>query len=396
LTPPQAAEKKPSLLVITLGLDSLGGTNAVAAYAVQLLARHYRITVLSYQPQEPSEADRLYGTHLADLAIDWRTAQSSLSRLVDRIPHPHFLFALHALMRSARKVAHRFDRCLCLQNEVDLGRACVQYVHFPWSYQPRSDAPPIWQESFALRLLLRLYYTACQALSGYSPASMRRNVSLVNSKWTGERLAALGATPVQVLYPPIPGPHSNLSWDQRQDGVVCLGRFSPEKRLDLVVRVLEGAREKHPSLRLHLIGSFKGSPPGFSEHLRPTLEAHPWIQLHEKMGRPELLAFLSTQRYGIHAMENEHFGMAVAEMLLCGCLPLVHRSGGALEIVEDEPALTYADESEAVARMLHLLAHPDEQLRLRRKFADTGSRFTMEQFADGLLQALETDPVPWA
>jgi glycosyltransferase involved in cell wall biosynthesis len=56
-------------------------------------------------------------------------------------------------------------------------------------------------------------------------------------------------------------------------------------------------------------------------------------------------------RYGVQAMEYEHFGMATAEMARGGCLVFPHDSGGSPEVVGGEPALLWTTEDDAVARI---------------------------------------------
>ena len=54
----------------------------------------------------------------------------------------------------------------------------------------------------------------------------------------------------------------------------------------------------------------------------------PWVAILLGLSREELLQLASRQRYGLHAMQDEHFGIAVGDMLRAGCLPFVHNSGG--------------------------------------------------------------------
>jgi hypothetical protein len=55
--------------------------------------------------------------------------------------------------------------------------------------------------------------------------------------------------------------------------------------------------------------------------------------------RDELRAAVASHRYGIHAMEEEHFGMGPAEILSAGCLLFAHDSGGPVEILGGEERL---------------------------------------------------------
>ena len=50
-------------------------------------------------------------------------------------------------------------------------------------------------------------------------------------------------------------------------------------------------------------------------------------------------------------MENEHFGMATAEMTRAGMLVFAHDSGGSPEVLNDERALLWSSEGEAVRKI---------------------------------------------
>jgi hypothetical protein len=101
--------------------------------------------------------------------------------------------------------------------------------------------------------------------------------------------------------------------------------------------------------------------------------------LHENLSRAELLALLARQRYGIHGMPEEHFGMAPAEMVAAGCIVWVPASGGQVEIVGD-PRLTYGSVEEAIATILRVLRAPAEQAALRAHLAALAPRFSTERF----------------
>ena len=104
------------------------------------------------------------------------------------------------------------------------------------------------------------------------------------------------------------------------------------------------------------------------------------MQLHDNLSREELLHLLARNRYGIHANLEEHFGIAVAEMLLAGCIPFVYEKGGPVEIVGDDPHLTYACADDAVEKILHMVNNPILQRSTLEKLAARGQLFTVERF----------------
>ena len=101
-----------------------------------------------------------------------------------------------------------------------------------------------------------------------------------------------------------------------------------------------------------------------------------WIEFHEDLSRDQLNSLMGRSRYGIQAMEGEHFGMATAEMTRAGCLVFAHDSGGSREVLNDRELL-WTSEDEAAVKFGRVDV---EGLRQRlRAHADS---FAVERFVD--------------
>jgi glycosyltransferase involved in cell wall biosynthesis len=80
-------------------------------------------------------------------------------------------------------------------------------------------------------------------------------------------------------------------------------------------------------------------------------------------------------------MENEHFGMATAEMTRAGCLVFAHNSGGSPEVLNNEPALLWNDDEEAVRKICDLARRTGEDLhRQRSTLRLHAERFSTDTF----------------
>ena len=110
--------------------------------------------------------------------------------------------------------------------------------------------------------------------------------------------------------------------------------------------------------------------------------------LHENISRAALVDLVSRQRYGIHGMLEEHFGMAPAELVRAGCLVWVHDAGGQVEIVDD-PRLTYGSVEDAVAKIVATIRDPHETATLRKHLAGRGALFSTERFMREVRAAVE-------
>ncbi|MEO0236271.1 MAG: glycosyltransferase [candidate division WOR-3 bacterium] len=113
-----------------------------------------------------------------------------------------------------------------------------------------------------------------------------------------------------------------------------------------------------------------------------------WLFIEEGLSRSELIRLISRHRYGIHGKINEHFGIAVAEMVKLGLIVFVHNSGGQVEIVQD-PALIYNAEEDAVIKIERILRDESLQISLHQTLLKRGLIFSVEAFTEKIRQLTE-------
>ncbi len=98
------------------------------------------------------------------------------------------------------------------------------------------------------------------------------------------------------------------------------------------------------------------------------------------MPRQDLLELVARQRYGIHAKEDEHFGIGVAEMVRAGCITFAHNSGGTTEILGGDDRLLYASTGEAVEKIVRIMESPHETHSVRMFLQQQGELFGTDRF----------------
>ena len=220
--------------------------------------------------------------------------------------------------------------------------------------------------------------------SGYSFDRMKTNLTLVNSDWTGRKFRELYGIETTTIYPPVPGEFPDVPWHERENGFVCLGRFSGEKKLKSIVEIVAAVRCQVPDVRLHIIGTAGLDRDYYQRVKRLAGENASWVSLHERLPRADLIRLVSSQRYGIHGMQDEHFGIAVAEMVRAGCVVFVPDSGGKVEIVGGDDRLRYMNVRDAVGKIVRVLLNPEEQSALVQYLAARKPLFSADQFTRGL------------
>ena len=362
------------ILFLQPSLQPPGGGNGVVAWMLQALAGDYDVTLHTCTPFDPSKTDAFFGTELSHRRIEHRLVPTWWRAALEASPIPLHLLRDALLLRYARRLESSVDLIVSANNEWPLRGTGVSYVHYPSRARPRPDVDLRW---YHRRGPLGLYYALSDRIADFECADVRRQILLANSDWTTERLRRLYGAKARTLHPPVAGAFAPLPWADREDTVVSIGRFTPEKAFESIVAIVEQLRRRGHLLRLTLVGA--PGLPAYERRVRTLAADRPWIDIRCGLDRPALLELMSRCRYGIQAMVDEHFGMATAELLEAGCLTFVHRSGGQTEIVRNDD-LGYADLAEGVARIERALVDPAHRERLLEHLATLRGRFSPARF----------------
>jgi len=244
----------------------------------------------------------------------------------------------------------------------------MAYVHYPtistdmmaWEWQKDKDNRSLQRR---IRTCIKLVYYYFFALA-YGITGSLADLVMVNSTWTYNHIHALWrfATksrnqPIEIVYPPCRVPdrvdHSSDDKDeqqqqrseqQRENTIVSIGQFRPEKNHKLQIEALSVLLRTHPELRissdsnpttpvrLRLIGSCRNDADrGRVDELRKIvsdldLGEHVIFDINPPYS--ELQASMFRAKIGIHTMRQEHFGIGIVEMMAAGLLTIAHNSGG--------------------------------------------------------------------
>jgi len=377
------------VLLVQPSMQPPGGGNGVAAWVLQALVPTHRVTVLSWRPVEIEPINRFFGTHLNRSDFDTIVVPRSWRMLVDHLPVPATLIKLSLLMRFTRRVSDGFDVLFGVYNETDYGRRGIQYVHYPTYLRPRPEVDLRWYHPPAAGL--NVYYALADRIADFSLERMKQNLTLVNSDWTGEHVHRFLGIATRTLYPPVVDPASGVSWSDRRNGFLAVGRISPEKEYERVMTILARVRERIPDVTLTIVGTWDRHARRYFNSLT-TLAASlgSWIQFRDNLTRDDVRQVMASHRYGIHGMREEHFGMAPAELARAGAIVWVPRGGGQMEIVGNEPSLMYDSDDDAVAKITRVLNDGGEQQRLRDHLAGVSEQFSTDNFMRQVRDIVDT------
>jgi len=372
----------PPKIAITFPRLGFGGSEHVCLSIVEALQQDFRVTLVTGTTRGEA-VDLEPVSRFCQCAVDLERVE------LLTVPIPALIWGRFAALRGAyfekrcRPLARSFDLMFSSYGPVDFGVPGVQYIHDP-SFtterlqELRQGSSGIQEAFYRDSVARRAYLGLSHLLRGGDSAGARKNLTLTNSRWTGARIEnALGIKPV-VVYPPVRAEFPAVPWEQRRDGFICVGRWTREKRMERVIRIVAKVREKGFKVDLHMMGN-RGDRNYFRELQRASSESGGWITVHDGIASPEKVALIAGSKFGISGRPSEPFGIALAEMVKSGCITFVPNSGGQTEIV-DHPLLAFDDEEDAARKICTVLASESLQQTLRTHLDTAAQRFSAAEF----------------
>ena len=181
-----------------------------------------------------------------------------------------------------------------------------------------------------------------------------------------------------VFYPPTTFEFTDTGVWRDPMLAIYVGRIFPPKKITDIIAVVERARAiSGKDLRLQIAGQLHPSP--YTDLLRSIERERPWLKLVGPVYGREKETFMLSATYALHDERDEAFGIAIAEYLKAGCIPIVPDEGGPREIVGDK-MLEFHTVEEA-ANTLSRLVHEDMFREERRRLcASRAAEFSLDAY----------------
>jgi glycosyltransferase involved in cell wall biosynthesis len=238
----------------------------------------------------------------------------------------------------------------------------VHYFHFPLRATFATTA------RYRRRGLRLLVSPAREAAERFDGEIRPEDVVLANSCFTAERIRQLWPSArTEVLHPPVDRPLTPPRLERDVD-VVTLGNIAADKHQFEQVELAAAM----PQRRFAIIGAVKSA--AYYRRVKKAIRSGRVgnVTLVVDASPRQVSDYLARSRVFLHMKEAEHFGIGVAQALVHGCVPVVHDSGGQVELVTD-PALRYRSRGEIPRILEEVLAGrlPEpERAREMRALAD--------------------------
>lgn len=185
-------------------------------------------------------------------------------------------------------------------------------------------------------------------------------------------------TPCHVLNPPALAEPIVDDRSRRRPRFLSIGRIVQSKEWEKLIDIVCELRRRGHDVGLTLAGSRHQA--WYEELIRERIKVEgDWVRLVTDFTREDLQEMMLTHEYGLHGMRDEHYGMAVAELLLGGCLTMVPDDGGQVEIVTDS-RLHYSCAEDAVDKWDRILRDPELKAELFEGQQAHRSHLTKERF----------------
>ena len=203
-----------------------------------------------------------------------------------------------------------------------------------------------------------------------------RNVDffLANSENVRQRIRNNYGRDAEVLYPPVCVDDFKLSEAPRENFYLCVGRFVPYKKIDVIIRAFRHL----PGQKLVLIGDGYGA-----KKIKPLLAGmHNVVWLGYKNDE-DLISYMQRAKACIFAAK-EDFGIMCVEAQACGTPVLALNEGGYRETVI--PGLTgYLFDGQTEEGVLQAIRKFEEQpLNDHAAIRKAAERFSSAAFREGL------------
>lgn len=266
----------------------------------------------------------------------------------------------------------------------------------PWFYCPPAKKsivymlPPLGYQKGLSRLYLRSYAFVQKLLLN----RVGHRILLTNSIFSAETIKRVYSFEPHVLYPPVD--LRRFCPSEKEDLVVSVGRFDPLKRHEILIRAFKHVKNHAKCI---IIGSSAGDILSSSQRYLLALK-----KLVRKLGISDKVTFLvncpsdmlieTLSRAKIYAdcFYGEPFGISIVEGMASGCVPIVHKSGGAYcDILRyGLYGFGFEDEKELAGSLNCLLTDKNLWKSYSEKAVVRSECFSKENFKRGFAEFVES------
>lgn len=279
-------------------------------------------------------------------------------------------------------VKNTCDFIICTNGELMLLDADISYMHY---------VPVCFREDMGKNLseLSDLYFLPFRFLQRLLIRRVRNSFLVANSHFTQQALEKFMGRTSEVVYPSVDLKQfiPLRSFTKKQNLVLTVGRYSPEKNFEFVLAVAE----RLPDISFVIIGTFSGA--NSATYYRELLSKKKSLNLRNvtlirDCPYSSLLSMLGLSSVFLSPSVNEHFGLTIIEAMAAGLVPLIHRSGGPwIDMLGQEDGVygySYREVAEAAEILVNILSDPSAMKQISSRNLERVRMFSDEAFKSGM------------
>jgi glycosyltransferase involved in cell wall biosynthesis len=301
--------------------------------------------------------------------------------------------------RKLKALAKGADVCISTANVMDFGKPAHHFLYLLSQFGGHAFYDYLMgrRGGFGVRRILRrintaFYENVVKPLFGVRPlrriiADRRERIYPTSAYVEGIVRGYFGPFNSKVFYPPTTFEFNDASVARDPLLAIYVGRIFPPKRITDIIAIAERAREiSGKDLKLHIAGRLTEIP--YVNLLRKMAAERPWLKLVGSVYGSDKERFMLSATYALHAERDEAFGIAIAEYLKAGCIPIVPDVGGPAEIV-GSPALEFRDNETAAETLSRLLCDDAFREEQRRMCAARAADFSLKAYKERQRMTIE-------
>ena len=197
-----------------------------------------------------------------------------------------------------------------------------------------------------------------------------------------------------IIYPPIDVEFFSrvVSSDSRENRIVVLGRYNPDKNIELALEVASVLKSMNIKFEMNIVGNLSKPYFPYYNYLQKIVKINglsEMVELKTNVDINELLTLFGKSKILFHPTIGEPFGMCVAEAMSAGLVPVVPSFGGNTEFVAEN--LRYSSHKEAAKIIMRSM---NASLQQRLSLSNSVKKFGKRHFKDNLKLLLSERVAP--